>query len=31
MTEILEKDKENLLTEIAGAGSAEAAVPVLEK
>lgn len=31
MTEILEKDKENLLTGIAGAGSAEAAVPVLEK
>ena len=31
MTEILEKDRENLLTEIAGAGTAEAAVPVLEK
>ena len=31
MTEILEKDKENLLNEIAGAGTAEKAIPVLEK
>ena len=30
-TELLEKDKEHLLTEIAAAGSAEKAVPVLEK
>lgn len=31
LTELLEKDKDHLLTEIAAAGTAEKAVPVLEK